>query len=75
MLFISAIYDKNKNIYYLNGKGRRGQSRHFVYQGTRFMYLVESDGESLKARGPLIGDVDIMVNTLLFSQPSSESPC
>ncbi len=71
MLLISAIYDKNKNIYYLNGKGRRGQSRHFVYQGTRFMYLVESDSESLKARGPLIGDVDIMVKNLLIPQFSA----
>ena len=46
----------------LNGKQRQDYSRNFVHKGTKFVYLVESNGESLSAPGPLMDDVEVMVS-------------
>ena len=46
----------------LNGKQRQDHSRNFVHKGTKFVYLVESNGESLSAPGPLMDDVEVMVS-------------
>ena len=57
-----AIRDKKMLI--LNGKQRQDHSRNFIHKGTKFVYLVESNGESLSAPGPLMDDVEVMVSFL-----------
>ena len=58
----TAIRDKDKKMFILNGKQRQDHSRNFVHKGTKFVYLVESNGESLSAPGPLMDDVEVMVS-------------
>ena len=73
-MILPAIRDKDKKMLILNGKQRQDHSRNFIHKGTKFVYLVESNGESLSAPGPLIDDVEVMVSFLTtVSQPIHKS--
>ncbi len=53
--------DITRKQFVLNGQQRQDHSRSFVHGGTKFVYSVQGDGETLSAPGPLMQDVHVMV--------------
>ena len=64
--FTSAVKDEHSGTYLLNGKGKQGHSRQFIYHGSRLVYISKrARGEILSSRGPLQQDLLVLVCTNL----------
>ena len=59
----TAVKKKSSTDLYLNSKRRQKGSSQFVLEGTKFRYSARG-AETLTARGPLLGDVEVMVSLL-----------
>ena len=56
-----AVKKEAESDLYLNNKRRQRGSRRFVIEGAKFRYSARG-AETITARGPLLGNVEILVS-------------
>ena len=63
MCLFSALREPAYGRYPLNGDKKRENSREFIVVGARFEYISKYGFQSIKSRGPLRADLEIMVSS------------